>query len=187
MKAFRDSGHEVEGNKSSSSSSSSNFISISPFSSSISRICGCEATLFKTSVTESMLLLPHQITSRRLLQGQGSFMFYGFKAIDVQIELVHSFHLFGDAFNEGLYEEHARLRGKIEIKKIENNTNRQRRNGIFKKAHELTVLCDAKVSLIMFSNTGKFHEYISPSTTYLNLHRTKNMYDLYQTTLGFDL
>lgn len=39
--------------------------------------------------------------------------------------LVHSFHLFGDAFNEGLYEQHARLRGKIEIKKIENNTNRQ--------------------------------------------------------------
>ncbi|KVI02872.1 Transcription factor, MADS-box [Cynara cardunculus var. scolymus] len=77
-------------------------------------------------------------------------------------------------------------RGKIEIKKIENNTNRQvtyskRRNGIFKKAHELTVLCDAKISLIMFSNTGKFHEYISPSTT------TKKMYDMYQTTLGFDL
>ncbi|XP_071693660.1 agamous-like MADS-box protein TM6 [Rutidosis leptorrhynchoides] len=77
-------------------------------------------------------------------------------------------------------------RGKIEIKKIENNTNRQvtyskRRNGIFKKAHELSVLCDAKVSLIMFSNTGKFHEYISPSTT------TKKMYDMYQTTLGFDL
>ncbi|KAL9992371.1 putative transcription factor MADS-type1 family [Helianthus debilis subsp. tardiflorus] len=66
-------------------------------------------------------------------------------------------------------------RGRIEIKKIENNTNRQvtyskRRNGIFKKAHELTVLCDAKVSLIMFSNTGKFHEYISPSTTYVNLY-----------------
>ncbi|KAJ0642891.1 putative transcription factor MADS-type1 family [Helianthus annuus] len=77
-------------------------------------------------------------------------------------------------------------RGRIEIKKIENNTNRQvtyskRRNGIFKKAHELTVLCDAKVSLIMFSNTGKFHEYISPSTT------TKKIYDMYQTTLGFDL
>nr|CAA08802.1 MADs-box protein, GDEF1 [Gerbera hybrid cultivar] len=77
-------------------------------------------------------------------------------------------------------------RGKIEIKKIENNTNRQvtyskRRNGIFKKAHELTVLCDAKVSLIMFSNTGKFHEYISPSTT------TKKMYDQYQSTVGFDL
>lgn len=63
-------------------------------------------------------------------------------------------------------------RGKIEIRKIENRTNRQvtyskRRNGIFKKAQELTVLCDAKVSLIMFSNTGKFHEYTSPNTTYV--------------------
>lgn len=63
-------------------------------------------------------------------------------------------------------------RGKIEIKLIENHTNRQvtyskRRNGIFKKAQELTVLCDAKVSLIMLSNTGKMHEYISPTTTYV--------------------
>ena len=61
-------------------------------------------------------------------------------------------------------------RGKIEIKRIENQTNRQvtyskRRNGIFKKAQELTVLCDAKVSIIMFSSTGKFHEYTSPSIT----------------------
>ncbi|KAA3457532.1 floral homeotic protein PMADS 1-like isoform X3 [Gossypium australe] len=61
-------------------------------------------------------------------------------------------------------------RGKIEIKKIENATNRQvtyskRRNGLFKKAQELTVLCDAKVSLIMFSSTGKFHEFLSPNTS----------------------
>ncbi|KAF5735986.1 flowering-related B-class MADS-box protein [Tripterygium wilfordii] len=77
-------------------------------------------------------------------------------------------------------------RGKIEIKKIENSTNRQvtyskRRNGIFKKAQELTVLCDAKVSLIMFSSTGKFHEFISPNIT------TKKVYDLYQKALGIDL
>lgn len=77
-------------------------------------------------------------------------------------------------------------RGKIEIKRIENPTNRQvtyskRRNGIFKKAQELTVLCDARVSLIMFSNTGKFHEYISPTTT------TKKMFDQYQKSLGVDL
>ncbi|KAH7519962.1 hypothetical protein FEM48_Zijuj08G0093100 [Ziziphus jujuba var. spinosa] len=74
----------------------------------------------------------------------------------------------------------------IEIKRIENHTNRQvtyskRRNGIFKKAQELTVLCDAKVSLIMFSSTGKFHEYISPSTS------TKKIFDLYQKTSGIDL
>ncbi|KAI9165528.1 hypothetical protein LWI28_015694 [Acer negundo] len=77
-------------------------------------------------------------------------------------------------------------RGKIEIKRIENATNRQvtyskRRNGIFKKAQELTVLCDAKVSLIMFSNTGKFHEFISNSTS------TKKMFDQYQKTTGTDI
>jgi MADS-box transcription factor len=71
-------------------------------------------------------------------------------------------------------EEEAQItemgRGKIEIKLIENQTNRQvtyskRRNGIFKKAQELTVLCDAQVSLIMQSSTDKIHEYISPTTT----------------------
>ncbi|KAJ4702040.1 MADS box transcription factor [Melia azedarach] len=77
-------------------------------------------------------------------------------------------------------------RGKIQIKRIENSTNRQvtyskRRNGLFKKAHELTVLCDAKVSIIMCSSTGKVHEYISPSTT------TKHLLDEYQKTLRIDL
>ncbi|KAF6156140.1 hypothetical protein GIB67_024110 [Kingdonia uniflora] len=61
-------------------------------------------------------------------------------------------------------------RGKIEIKRIENSTNRQvtyskRRNGILKKAKEITVLCDAEVSLVIFSSTGKMSEYCSPSTT----------------------
>ncbi|KAL5700324.1 Floral homeotic protein [Ranunculus cassubicifolius] len=77
-------------------------------------------------------------------------------------------------------------RGKIEIKKIENDTNRQvtyskRRTGIVKKARELTVLCDAQVSLIMFSNTGKLSEYISPSTT------KKKVYELYQKVAEVDL
>lgn len=77
-------------------------------------------------------------------------------------------------------------RGKIQIKLIENSTNRQvtyskRRNGLFKKANELTVLCDARVSIIMFSTTGKLHEFISPSTT------TKQIIDQYQTTLGIDI
>ncbi|XP_004287844.1 PREDICTED: floral homeotic protein DEFICIENS-like [Fragaria vesca subsp. vesca] len=77
-------------------------------------------------------------------------------------------------------------RGKIEIKLIENQTNRQvtyskRRNGIFKKAQELTVLCDAHVSLIMQSSTDKIHEYISPTTTH------KKMFDLYQKNLQIDL
>ena len=60
-------------------------------------------------------------------------------------------------------------RGKIEIKRIENATNRQvtyskRRTGIMKKVRELTVLCDAQVAIIMFSSTGKYHEFCSPGT-----------------------
>ena len=55
-------------------------------------------------------------------------------------------------------------RGKIEIKKIENPTNRQvtyskRRLGLMKKAKELTVLCDAEVALIVFSSRGRLYEY----------------------------
>ncbi|KAL1534819.1 Floral homeotic protein, variant 2 [Salvia divinorum] len=77
-------------------------------------------------------------------------------------------------------------RGKIQIKKIENQTNRQvtyskRRNGLFKKAHELTVLCDAKVSIIMISSTQKLHEYISPAIT------TKQIFDEYQKIVRTDL
>nr|AER30449.1 PISTILLATA [Passiflora edulis] len=65
-------------------------------------------------------------------------------------------------------------RGKIEIKRIENSSNRQvtyskRRNGIIKKAKEITVLCDAKVSLVIFGSSGKMHEYCSPSTTLVDL------------------
>ncbi|XP_050364684.1 agamous-like MADS-box protein MADS9 isoform X1 [Argentina anserina] len=57
-------------------------------------------------------------------------------------------------------------RGKIEIKRIENSSNRQvtynkRRNGIIKKAKEITVLCDAKVSLIIIASSGKMVEYCS--------------------------
>ncbi|XP_060193071.1 floral homeotic protein AGAMOUS isoform X4 [Lycium barbarum] len=59
-------------------------------------------------------------------------------------------------------------RGKIEIKRIENTTNRQvtfckRRNGLLKKAYELSVLCDAEVALIVFSSRGKLYEYANNS------------------------
>nr|BAD42352.1 APETALA3-like protein [Brasenia schreberi] len=77
-------------------------------------------------------------------------------------------------------------RGKIEIKRIENTTNRQvtfskRRAGIIKKAKELTVLCDANVSLILFSSTNKFFEYCSPTTN------MKAMIDRYQQATGTSL
>nr|BAK18553.1 MADS-box transcription factor [Cyclamen persicum] len=59
-------------------------------------------------------------------------------------------------------------RGKIEIKRIENTTNRQvtfckRRNGLLKKAYELSVLCDAEVALVVFSNRGRLYEYSNSS------------------------
>ncbi|KAL4566187.1 hypothetical protein LXL04_030298 [Taraxacum kok-saghyz] len=55
-------------------------------------------------------------------------------------------------------------RGKIEVKRIENNTSRQvtfskRRTGLLKKTHELSVLCDAQIGLIVFSSKGKLFEY----------------------------
>ncbi|KAH9689822.1 MADS-box domain-containing protein [Citrus sinensis] len=51
-------------------------------------------------------------------------------------------------------------RVKVQIKRIENTTNRQvtfskRRNGLVKKAYELSVLCDVDVALIMFSPSGR--------------------------------
>ena len=51
-------------------------------------------------------------------------------------------------------------RGRVELKRIENKINRQvtfskRRNGLLKKAYELSVLCDAEVALIIFSSRGK--------------------------------
>ncbi|KAF3327681.1 MADS box protein [Carex littledalei] len=59
-------------------------------------------------------------------------------------------------------------RGRVELKRIENKINRQvtfakRRNGLLKKAYELSVLCDAEVALIVFSSRGKLYEFSSNS------------------------
>ncbi|XP_010545211.1 PREDICTED: agamous-like MADS-box protein AGL18 isoform X2 [Tarenaya hassleriana] len=59
-------------------------------------------------------------------------------------------------------------RGRIEIKRIENVNSRQvtfskRRNGLMKKARELSILCDAEVAVIIFSSTGKVYEFSSSS------------------------
>ncbi|WMV43778.1 hypothetical protein MTR67_037163 [Solanum verrucosum] len=61
------------------------------------------------------------------------------------------------------------VRGKTELKRIENATSRQvtfskRRSGLLKKAFELSVLCDAEVALIVFSPKGKLYEFSSSST-----------------------
>ncbi|KAF5818352.1 putative transcription factor MADS-MIKC family [Helianthus annuus] len=74
-------------------------------------------------------------------------------------------------------------RGKIEIKRIENTSNRQvtyskRKNGIIKKAKEITVLCDANVSLVIYGSSGKMYEYCSPKTNLID------MLDRYQRLSG---
>lgn len=68
-------------------------------------------------------------------------------------------------------------RGRVELKRIENKINRQvtfakRRTGLLKKAYELSVLCDAEVALIIFSNRGKLYEFCSSP-------RYKNILSLY--------
>lgn len=67
-------------------------------------------------------------------------------------------------------------RGRVELKRIENNINRQvtfskRRNGIMKKSYELSLLCDAEVALIVFSSRGKLSEFCSSSSMAKTLER----------------
>lgn len=62
-------------------------------------------------------------------------------------------------------------RGKVELKRIENKISRQvtfskRRSGLLKKAHEISVLCDAEVALIVFSTKGKLFEYASTDSRF---------------------
>ncbi|XP_047321572.1 truncated transcription factor CAULIFLOWER A-like [Impatiens glandulifera] len=59
--------------------------------------------------------------------------------------------------------------GKVVLKRIENKINRQvtfskRKSGLFKKAHEISLLCDAQVALIIFSPRGKLFHYSSSSS-----------------------
>ncbi|XP_065872080.1 MADS-box protein SVP-like [Euphorbia lathyris] len=86
-------------------------------------------------------------------------------------------------------------RQKIQIKKIDNTTARQvtfskRRRGLFKKAYELSTLCDAEIALIVFSATGKLFEYASSSMSRVierhNLH-PKNLAKLDQPSLELQL
>ncbi|XP_075496191.1 MADS-box protein defh21-like [Primulina tabacum] len=77
-------------------------------------------------------------------------------------------------------------RGKIEVKRIENNTSRQvtfskRRAGLMKKTHELSVLCDAQIGLIVFSSKGKLTEYCTPQLS------MKQMIDRYVQAKGISL
>ncbi|GMN49270.1 hypothetical protein TIFTF001_018437 [Ficus carica] len=57
-------------------------------------------------------------------------------------------------------------RKKVELKRIEDKSSRQvtfskRRNGLIKKARELSVLCDVDVALLVFSSRGKLYQFSS--------------------------
>nr|QOH28313.1 fruitfull-like protein 2 [Hippeastrum hybrid cultivar] len=59
-------------------------------------------------------------------------------------------------------------RGRVQLKRIENTINRQvtfskRRSGLLKKAHEISILCDAEVAVIVFNTKGKLSEYSTDS------------------------
>lgn len=71
-------------------------------------------------------------------------------------------------------------RRKIQIKKIDDTIARQvtfskRRRGLFKKAYELSTLCDAEIALMVFSASGKLFEYSNSSMEQVierrNLHQ----------------
>ncbi|KAG7035596.1 MADS-box protein AGL42, partial [Cucurbita argyrosperma subsp. argyrosperma] len=71
------------------------------------------------------------------------------------------------------------VRGKVEMKRIENATNRQvtfskRRNGLLKKAYELSVLCDVEVSVMIFSQKGRLYEFSST-----DIHKSIQRYRWY--------
>ncbi|KAJ4834783.1 hypothetical protein Tsubulata_002192 [Turnera subulata] len=58
-------------------------------------------------------------------------------------------------------------RKKVELKRIEKKSYRdvtfsKRRNGLFKKAQDLSVLCDAQVAILITSSTGKLYTSATP-------------------------
>ncbi|UKZ75287.1 hypothetical protein TrVFT333_002963 [Trichoderma virens FT-333] len=63
-------------------------------------------------------------------------------------------------------------RRKIEIKAIKDDRNRsvtflKRKGGLFKKAHELSVLCSVDVAVFIFGNNKKLYEYSSADMQHL--------------------
>ncbi|CAH8356157.1 unnamed protein product [Eruca vesicaria subsp. sativa] len=94
-------------------------------------------------------------------------------------------------------------RAKLELKRIENNTNRQityskRKKGLIKKAYELSTLCDIDLALLMFSPSDRLSLFSGQSriedvfARYINLpdqEREKYVYishiNLFDLTLNF--
>ncbi|WCJ38793.1 MADS-box transcription factor 2 [Euphorbia peplus] len=65
-------------------------------------------------------------------------------------------------------------RKKIAIKPIEEKSIRQvtfskRRNGLFKKARELSVLCDIEIGVVIFSGSGKLYQFCNSTNSQISI------------------
>ncbi|CAF2145347.1 unnamed protein product [Brassica rapa] len=72
-------------------------------------------------------------------------------------------------------------RRKVEIKRIENKSSRQvtfckRRNGLMKKARQLSILCESSVALLIVSSTGKLYSSSSGDSMAKILTRYKTQH-----------
>jgi hypothetical protein len=68
----------------------------------------------------------------------------------------------------------------ISIRRIDNSAARQvtfskRRRGLFKKAEELSILCDAEVGLAVFSAAGKLFQFANSRYAYAYIHATTRL------------
>lgn len=66
-------------------------------------------------------------------------------------------------------------RRKIEIQRISDDRNRavtfiKRKAGLFKKAHELSVLCQVDIAVIILGSNNTFYEFSSVDTNDLIYH-----------------
>ncbi|PAN32218.1 hypothetical protein PAHAL_5G472300 [Panicum hallii] len=71
-------------------------------------------------------------------------------------------------------------RGRVQLRRFQDRLSRQvrffkRRTGLFKKAFELSLLCDAEVVLLVFSPAGKLYEYSSSASFILALDCARQM------------
>uniref|UniRef100_A0A0E0AY31 MADS-box domain-containing protein n=1 Tax=Oryza glumipatula TaxID=40148 RepID=A0A0E0AY31_9ORYZ len=83
-----------------------------------------------------------------------------------------------------------RKKGKVELRRIEDRTSRQvrfskRRSGLFKKAYELSVLCDAQVALLVFSPAGRLYEFASSTSSIDTIFG--RYWDLLDTTIDLNI
>ncbi|XP_061980198.1 MADS-box transcription factor 15-like isoform X1 [Populus nigra] len=73
-------------------------------------------------------------------------------------------------------------RKKVELKRIEKKICRQitfskRRNGLIKKARDLSALCDVQVALLVFSSSGKLYEFSSAGSLAKILKRHRSYFE----------